>query len=161
VTVNDVVSAVQSQNVVVGGGAIGTEPAPGQRYQIPLRLLGQFKNASDAENIVVRGGDGGNLIRLRDVGHAELGSQTYASNAKINGKPSVALAVYQLPGSNALDVAKQVEARLEELKQSFPPGITVVPVHNTVSFIEESNNEVIKTLIEAIALVILVIFVFL
>jgi hydrophobic/amphiphilic exporter-1 (mainly G- bacteria), HAE1 family len=162
VTVGDVVSAVQSQNVVVGGGAIGTEPAPpGQRYQIPLKLQGQFKNASDAENIVIRSGTGGNLIRLKDVGRAELGSQTYSSDAKINGKPGVALAVYQLPGSNALDVAKQVEAKMEELKQSFPPGVTVAPVYDTVSFIEESNNEVIKTLIEAIALVILVIFVFL
>ena len=162
VTVGDVVSAVQSQNVVVGGGAIGTEPSPpGQRYQIPLKLQGQFKNVSEAENIVIRAASNGNIIRLKDVGRAELGSQNYASAAKINGKPGVALAIYQLPGSNALDVAKQIEARMEELKQSFPPGITVEPVYDTVRFIEESNNEVIYTLLEAIGLVILVIFVFL
>lgn len=162
VTVGDVVSAVQSQNAVVGGGAIGSEPAPqGQRYQIPLKLQGQFKNASEAENIVIKTGANGTLIKLRDVGHAELGSQTYTSAAKVNGKPGVALAVYQLPGSNALDVAKQVEAKIEELKQNFPPGITVEPVYDTVSFIEESNKEVILTLLEAVGLVILVIFVFL
>lgn len=162
VTVGDVVSAVQSQNVVVGGGAIGTEPSPpGQRYQIPLKLQGQFKSAADAENIVIRAESGGNLIRLKDVGYAELGSQTYSSKAKVNGKPGVALAVYQLPGSNALEVAKQVEAKMEELRQSFPPGITVEPVYDTVRFIEESNKEVILTLLEAIGLVILVIFVFL
>jgi hydrophobic/amphiphilic exporter-1 (mainly G- bacteria), HAE1 family len=162
VTVNDVVSAVQSQNVVVGGGAIGTEPTPpGQRYQIPIKLQGQFQNVSDAENIVIRSQSGGNLIKLKDVGHAELGSQSYSSNAKINGKPGVALVTYQLPGSNALDVAKQIEARIEELKQSLPPGITVVPVYDTVRFIEESNKEVIYTLLEAVGLVVLVIFIFL
>ncbi|MER3435466.1 MAG: hypothetical protein C4288_19210 [Leptolyngbya sp. ERB_1_1] len=161
-TVGDVVSAIQSQNVVVGGGAIGTEPSPkGQRYQIPLKLQGQFKTAAEAENIIVKSGDGSNLVRLKDVGHTELGAQNYTSDAKINGKPGVALAIYQLPGSNALDVAKQVEARMEELKQSFPPGVVAVPVYDTVSFIEESNKEVIQTLVEAIGLVILVIFIFL
>lgn len=162
VTVGDVVTAIQSQNVVVGGGAIGTEPAPkGQRYQIPLKLQGQFKNATEAENLVIKTATGGNIVRLRDVGHTELGSQTYSSAAKINGKPGVALAIYQLPGSNALEVAKQAQAKIEELKQSFPPGVTVEPVYDTVSFIEESNKEVLQTLVEAIALVVLVIFVFL
>jgi HAE1 family hydrophobic/amphiphilic exporter-1 len=162
VTINDVVSAVQSQNIVVGGGTIGAEPAPkGQQYQIPLKLQGQFTNVADAENIVVKTGNSGALIKLKDVGRAELGAQNYGSSTKINGKPGVALGVYQLPGSNALSVAKQVEAKIEELRQGFPPGITTQLVYDTVSFIEESNKEVIITLLEAIALVILVIFVFL
>ena len=162
VTVGDVVSAVQSQNAIAGGGTIGSEPSPpGQRYQIPIKLQGQIQNVTDAENIVVKSDTSGGLIKLKDVGHAELGAQNYSSAAKVNGKPGVALAIYQLPGSNALEVAKQVEARIEELKQSFPPGITVAPVYDTVSFIEESNKEVIVTLVEAIVLVILVIFVFL
>lgn len=161
VTVGDVVSAVQSQNAIAGGGAIGSEPSPsGQRYQIPIKLQGQIQSVKDAENIVVKSTNG-TLIKLRDVGHAELGAQSYASAAKVNGKPGVALAIYQLPDSNALDVARQVEAKMEELKQSFPPGIAAEPVYDTVSFIEESNKEVIYTLIEAIVLVILVIFVFL
>ncbi len=116
---------------------------------------------ADAENIVVKSGSNGTLIKLKDVGRAELGAQTYASSTRINGKPGVALGVYQLPGSNALDVAKQVEAKIEELRQSFPPGVTTELVYDTVSFIEESNKEVIITLIEAIVLVILVIFIFL
>ena len=162
VTINDVVNAVKSQNIVVGGGTIGAEPAPkGQQYQIPLKLQGQFKSVADAENIVVKTGDNGALIKLKDVGRAELGAQNYGSSTRINGKPGVALGVYQLPGSNALDVAKQVEAKIEELKQSFPPGITTELVYDTVSFIEESNKEVIITLVEAIVLVVLVIFVFL
>ena len=162
VTIEDVVSAVQSQNVVVGGGAIGAEPAPkGQLYQIPLQLQGQFKNVSDAENIVVKVASDGTQIKLRDVGQAELGAQSYASSAKINGKPGVALGVYQLPGSNALAVARQVAARMEELQQSFPPGLKTELVYDTVSFIEESNKEVIITLLEAVGLVILVIFLFL
>ncbi len=162
ITVPDVVSAVQSQNVVVGGGAIGSEPAPkGQRYQIPLKLQGQFRNVSEAENIVVKVGNNGSLIKLKDVGRAELGSQIYTSAAKINGKPGVALSVYQFPGSNALDVASQVQAKMQELEQSFPPGIKTEPVYDTVSFIEESNKEVIITLLEAVVLVIVVIFVFL
>ncbi|MBW4695735.1 MAG: efflux RND transporter permease subunit [Lyngbya sp. HA4199-MV5] len=162
IAINDVVSAIQAQNVVVGGGSIGSEPAPkGQQYQIPLKLQGQFKSVADAENIVIKVGSDGTQTKLKDVGRVELGAQSYSSSAKINGKPGVALGVYQLPGSNALDVAKQVAAKIEELKQSFPPGIETELVYDTVSFIEESNKEVIKTLIEAILLVILVIFIFL
>lgn len=162
ITINDVVSAVQAQNVVVGGGSIGAEPAPkGQQFQIPLKLQGQFKGVADAENIVIKVGSDGTQTKLKDVGRVELGAQSYSSSAKINGKPGVALGVYQLPGSNALDVARQVAAKMEELKQSFPPGIETKLVYDTVSFIEESNKEVLITLAEAIVLVILVIFVFL
>ncbi len=147
---------------MVGGGAIGSEPSPpGQRYQIPLKLQGQFTSVDDAENIVIKVGSDGTQTKLRDVGRAELGAQSYSVSAKINGKPGVALGVYQLPGSNALDVAKQVAAKMEDLKQSFPPGVTTKLVYDTVSFIEESNKEVIITLVEAIALVVLVIFIFL
>ena len=162
IAINDVVSAVQAQNVVVGGGSIGAEPSPkGQQYQIPLKLQGQFKSVADAENIVIKVGSDGTQTKLKDVGRVELGAQSYSSSAKINGKPGVALGVYQLPGSNALDVAKQVAAKMEELKQSFPPGIETQLVYDTVSFIEESNKEVIITLVEAVVLVILVIFIFL
>jgi len=162
VTISDVVSAVQSQNVVVGGGAIGAEPAPkGQQYQIPLKLNGMFEDVTQAENIVVKVGNNGTLVKLRDVGRAELGSQTYTSSAKINGKPGVAFGVYQQPGSNALDVAKQIAAKMQALEQNFPPGLKAELVYDTVSFIQESNKEVIITLLEAIVLVVLVIFVFL
>lgn len=162
VTINDVGTAIRSQNVVLGGGTIEAEPAPrGQQYQIPLNLQGQFTGVADAENIVIKTASNGLLIKLGDVDRAELGAQNYGSSTNINGKPGVALGVYQLPGSNALDVAKQVESRIEELKQSFPPGIAAELVYDTVSFIEESNKEVLITLLEAIGLVVLVSFIFL
>lgn len=162
VTVNDVVSAISSQNIVVGGGAIGAEPAPeGQRYQIPLKLQGMIESVNDAENIVINVADDGTQLKLKDVGRAELGSQSYISSAQINGKPGVAFGIYQLPGSNALDVAKQVEAKMQELQQDFPPGLQMELVYDTVGFIQESTKEVIITLAEAVGLVILVIFVFL
>jgi hydrophobic/amphiphilic exporter-1 (mainly G- bacteria), HAE1 family len=162
ITVEDVVSAIQSQNIVVGGGAIGAEPAPnGQQFQIPLVLDGQFKNVTDAENLVVKSGNDGTLIKLKDVGRVELGAQSYASSAKINGKNGVAFGIYQLPGSNALDVQKLVESRMAELQQNFPPGLEATPVYDTVGFIQESTKEVIITLLEAVGLVVLVIFIFL
>jgi HAE1 family hydrophobic/amphiphilic exporter-1 len=162
IAINDVTSAVQSQNLVVGGGAIGAEPAPkGQQYQIPLKLNGMFQSVAQAENMVVKVGSNGTLVRLKDVGRVELGAQTYSSGAKINGKPGVAFGVYQQPGSNALDVANQIAAKMQELEKAFPPGLKAELVYDTVSFIKESNKEVIITLAEAIVLVVLVIFVFL
>ncbi len=161
ITINDVVNAVKSQNTVVGGGSIGAEPAPkGQRYQIPLKLQGFFRNVAEAENIVVKVVNG-TQIKVKDVGRVELGAQTYSSSAKINGKPGVAFGIYQLPGSNALDVAKQVEAKIKDLEQNFPPGLKQELVYDTVGFIEESTKEVLITLIEAVGLVVLVIFIFL
>lgn len=162
VTVNDVIVAIQSQNLVVGGGAIGAEPAPqGQRYEIPLKLQGMIDSVEDAENLVISVANDGTQVKLKDVGRAELGSQSYSTSAQINGKPGVAFGIYQLPGSNALNVAKQVEAKMQELQQRFPPGLEVELVYDTVGFIKESTKEVIVTLAEAVGLVILVIFVFL
>lgn len=161
-TINDVIAAVRSQNIVLGGGAIGQEPVPqGQEYQIPLKLSGMFKSVADAENIVVKVANDGTMVRLRDVGRVELGAQTYGSSAKVNGKPGVGLAIYQLPGSNALDLAKQIEDKIQTLQANFPPGIKAEVVYDTVNFIQESTKEVIITLVEAILLVVLVIFVFL
>lgn len=161
-TINDVIAAVRSQNVVLGGGAIGQAPVPqGQEYQIPLKLNGMFKSAADAENIVVKVANDGTLVRMKDVGRVELGAQTYGSSAKVNGRPGVGLAIYQLPDSNALNLAKQIEAKIQTLQANFPPGMKAVVVYDTVNFIQESTKEVIITLVEAILLVVLVIFVFL
>lgn len=95
------------------------------------------------------------------MGRVELGALAYNSVAKVNGKPGVALNIYQLPGSNALSIEKLVKAKMEQLQQNFPPGLTVVPVYDTVSFIQESTKEAVITLLEAVVLVTLVIFVFL
>ncbi|BAY07619.1 efflux RND transporter permease subunit [Calothrix sp. NIES-2098] len=161
-TVADVATALRSQNILAGAGTIGQAPVPpGQTYEIPLRVNGQFKDASEFENLVIKAGSDGNLIKLRDVGRAELGSETYASNAKNNGKPAIGMAIYQSPGSNALDVAKNIEAQMDELSKDFPPGLKTQVVYDTVGFVQASLEEVVKTLAEAIALVVLVIFLFL
>ncbi len=161
-TVADVATALRSQNILAGAGTLGQAPVPpGQSYEIPLRVNGQFKDAAEFENLVINVGSNGDLIKLRDVGRAELGSETYASNARNNGKPAIGMAIYQSPGSNAIDVAKNVEAQMNELMKDFPPGLKTKIVYDTVGFVQASLEEVVKTLIEAIALVVLVIFVFL
>ncbi|BBD60089.1 transporter [Nostoc sp. HK-01] len=161
-TVADVATALRSQNILAGAGTLGQAPIPsGQSYEIPLRVNGQFKDATEFGNLVIKAGSNGNLIKLRDVGRAELGSETYASNARNNGKPAIGLAIYQSPGSNALDVAKNIEAQMDELIKDFPPGLKTQIVYDTVGFVQASLEEVIKTLVEAIALVVLVIFLFL
>lgn len=161
-TMTDVTTALQGQNVLASGGTLGQAPVPsGQTYEIPLRVKGQFADASQFENLVIRAGNGGDLVRLRDVGHAELGSQTYSSNARNNGKPAVGLAIYQAPGSNALNVSKQVQAQMSTIMQDFPPGMKANVVYDTVTFVQTSIEEVLKTLAEAIVLVVLVIFLFL
>lgn len=161
-TINEVISAVKSQNVVLGGGSIGGSPVPvGQDYQIPLKLDGMFKGVADAENLVIKTSSNGTLIRLKDVGRVELGAQSYGSYGSVNGKPGIGMVIYQLPGSNAVDLAAKIESTLQELEADFPPGLKAEIVYDTVSFIRESTKEVIVTLLEAIFLVILVIFVFL
>ncbi|WP_445633501.1 RND transporter, hydrophobe/amphiphile efflux-1 family protein [Nostoc sp. DSM 114161] len=161
-TVADVATALRSQNILAGAGTLGQAPIPpGQSYEIPLRVNGQFKDASEFGNLVIKAGSNGDLIKLQDVGRAELGSETYASNARNNGKPAIGLAIYQSPGSNALDVARNIEAQMDELVKEFPPGLKTQIVYDTVGFVQASLEEVVKTLVEAIALVVLVIFLFL
>ncbi|BAY44485.1 transporter [Scytonema sp. HK-05] len=161
-TVTDVATALRSQNILAGAGTLGQQPVPpGQSYEIPLRVNGQFKNASEFENLVIKVGSNGDLIKLKDVGRAELGSETYASNARNNGKPAIGIAIYQLPGSNALDVARNVQAQMNDLMKEFPPGLKAQIVYDTVGFVQASLEEVVKTLVEAIALVVLVIYLFL
>ncbi|OUL35802.1 efflux RND transporter permease subunit [Nostoc sp. 106C] len=161
-TVADVSTALRSQNILAGAGTLGQAPIPpGQSYEIPLRVNGQFQNAAQFDNLVIKAGSNGDLIKLRDVGYAELGSETYASNARNNGKPAIGLAIYQSPGSNALDVARNIEAQMNDLIKDFPPGLKTQIVYDTVGFVQASLEEVVKTLVEAIALVVLVIFLFL
>jgi HAE1 family hydrophobic/amphiphilic exporter-1 len=161
-TVLDVSTALKSQNVVVGAGSVGQEPVPdGQRYELPIRIQGRLQSAAEFENLVIKTLADGTLVRLRDVGYAELGAENYISNAKVNGQPGVGIAIYQLPGSNALDVGANVKAAVDELSQAFPPGLTAAIVYDTTEFIQVSIKEVFITLLQAIGLVILVIFIFL
>src|SRR5207237_1289498 len=157
----DVIRAVQAQNVQVAAGQIGQPPTPaGQTSQYIITTLGRLENSDQFANIVLKNTDA-SLVYLKDVANIEFGAQSYDQTCTLDGKPSVALSVYQLPGSNALDVATRVKERMKQLRDRFPPGIDYAIVYDTTPFITESIAEVRETLIDAIVLVAVVILVFL
>ncbi len=161
-TAQDVVNALNEQNLQVGAGQIGQPPtADGQMYQIDLRAVGRLKESTEFEDIVLKANNDGTTVKLRDVGRAELGAEDYSSFLRFSGKDAVGLGVQQIPGSNALDVVTAVKAELGKLSKKFPPGMTYKFGYDPMLFVEESRKEVVQTLLEAIALVIIVIFVFL
>lgn len=161
-TPGDVVAALQEQNMQVGGGSVGAPPSDnGQAYQYTLRLPGRLEEVSEFENLVIKVGEGGSLVRLREVGRAELGAEDYSFDAKTQGKLAAGLLVYQLPGSNALEVAQAVRDRMAELQTSFPPGYRAELVFDTTDFVRVSLQEVLTTLALAIFLVLLILFIFL
>lgn len=161
-TAQDVSTALREQNIQVGAGKIGQSPAPAdQRYEIPLQATGRFQSAAEFEDMVLKVGDDGNLVKLRDVGRAELGAENYEVVATFKGQPAVGIVIYQLPGSNALETANQVKGTIAELSQSFPPGLQYDVAYDTTLFVSASLKEVVMTLLQAISLVILIIFIFL
>jgi HAE1 family hydrophobic/amphiphilic exporter-1 len=162
ITAGDVVSALREQNVQVAAGAIGQAPAPsGQMYQLSVRAVGRLREPAEFDNIILKSGEGAALVRLKDVGRAELGAETYSSQLRFQGREAVGFGVIQLPTANALDVEHAVSAEMERLAGQFPPGMRYLVSFNTTDVVEESIAEVLWTLAEAIALVVLVIFVFL
>ncbi len=161
-TAGDVVSALQEQNVNVAAGSVGEAPArTGQTYQMSVRAAGRLREASEFEDIIVKAGGDGSLVRLSDVGAAELGAETYSSVLRYQGVEALGFAVIGLPTANALDVKEGVTAELTRLADSFPPGLEYSIAFDTTTVVEESIAEVMKTLAEAIGLVVLVMFVFL
>src|SRR6476659_3546335 len=161
-TAGDVVKALQEQNVQVAAGSVGDAPAvPGQTYQISVRAEGRLADASQFNDIIVKSSGVTSLVRLSDVGRAELGAESYASSLRFQGIDAVGFAVVQLPSANALEVDRLVRAELLRLSKSFPPGLKYQVAFNTTQVVDESIKEVRKTLIEAIALVVLVMFLFL
>src|SRR5580704_1418181 len=168
-TAVDVVSAVQNQNVQVAAGNVGQQPVPaGQIFQLPMDALGRLDTERQFGDIILKAGQpgtGGNpsspVVRVRDVAKVEMGAQSYDQNCRLDGEPSAIIAVFQLPGSNALDVAKRVKTRMEELKARFPPGLDYRIVYDTTPFITQSIDEVVHTLIEAVFLVAIVVLFFL
>ncbi len=157
----DVINAVTAQNIQVAAGQIGQPPTPsGQVFQYTMTTLGRLESADQFGDIVVKSNNG-SLVYLRDVANIELQAQSSDQTCTLNGKPSVALSVYQLPGSNALQVAERVKDRINELKRYFPPGVTAEAVYDTTPFINESISEVFETLIDAVVLVAAVVLVFL
>ncbi len=161
-TAGDVVQALREQNVQVAAGSLGQAPAPaGQMYQLSVRAIGRLREASEFDNIILKSGADGSLVRLKDVGRAELGAETYSAQLRFQGVEAVGFGVIQLPTANALDVERAVTAEMDRLAAQFPPGMRYLVAFNTTDVVEESIREVLKTLAEAIALVVLVIFVFL
>ncbi len=161
-TVTDLTNAVQQQSAVNPAGQIGAEPAPkGQQFTYAVRAPGRLVNPDDFGKIIVRQNPDGSTVRLKDVSRIELGSLVYQQIGRYNGKPSVIIAVYQAPGSNALAVAKQVKEQMEDLKSRFPNDLEYVVAMDTTLPITEGMKEILTTLMEALVLVIIVVFLFL
>jgi HAE1 family hydrophobic/amphiphilic exporter-1 len=161
-TSGDIVQALREQNVQVSGGSIGAPPNDsGSAFQYTVTTQGRFDDARDFRYIIVKATEDGRLITLRDVARIELGAKDYITNSYLNGKNAVALGIFQRPGTNALAAAEEIQATIADLSKDFPPGLTYDIVYNPTEFIAESINEVYKTILEAIALVVIVIIVFL
>ncbi len=161
-TATDAVSALQEQNVDVAAGQVGQPPIKaGQEFQISVRAIGRLTEASQFENIILKTNSDGTLVRLKDVGRAELGAEDYSSDLMFNGREAVGIGVTQLSSANALEVDRLVIAELDRLSTHFPPGMKYQNAFDTTEAVSESIRDVLTTLIEAIVLVILVIFIFL
>ena len=161
-TSDDIVAAISQQNVQVAAGQIGQPPVPsGQVFQYTMTTLGRLSSVQQFEDMVVYADPQGRLIRLGDVANVELGAMSYNQTCTLDGQPSVALSVYQLPGSNALQVAERVKNHMADLQKRFPPGMGYKVVYDTTPFINESINEVYNTLLDAILLVAAVVLLFL
>jgi multidrug efflux pump len=158
----DVVAAIQEQNAQVAAGSIGQEPTPGrQESQITLNTLGRLTDAEQFDNIVIKRGSEGRLTRIKDIGRVELGAKNEDTGVRLDGRPTVFLAIFQMPDANALELHERVLAKMEELKQFFPEGVDYEIGFDTTPYTSESINEVGKTLRDAIMLVAVVVLLFL
>jgi HAE1 family hydrophobic/amphiphilic exporter-1 len=161
-TGTDVVEALRAQNVQISGGALGQQPAPADNaQQAIITTQGRFEDARQFRNVIVKNTTDGRLVRLQDVARIELGAKEYNNRSYLDGQTAIALGVFQRPGTNALDTAAAVIQRMNELQKEFPPGLEYTIIYNPTEFIDESLQEVYKTLIEAIVLVALVVLIFL
>lgn len=161
-TAEDVINALNEQNVQASAGRIGQQPtSEEQRYQIDLRAVSRLRDASEFETLVIAAGENGSLVELKDVGRVELGAENYDTFLRFRGNEAVGLGVYQVPGSNALDVARAVKAEMARLAENFPTGMQYDIGFDTTNYVEQSLSEVILTLVQAVLLVVLIIFVFL
>ncbi len=160
-TAADVTNALSEQNVEIPAGQVGQPPSdPKQAYQIPVRVIGRLSEPSQFNNIILKSTPGG-IVQVKDVGRAELGAETYATDLRYNGQDAIGVGVQQLTNANALEVDRLAKAALDELAKSFPPGIAYVIPFDTTTVVGDSIREVVSTLGEAIIIVIVVIFLFL
>ncbi|MGB8720043.1 MAG: efflux RND transporter permease subunit, partial [Desulfobacterales bacterium] len=161
-TVPEIVDAIRKQNTVNPAGQVGAEPAPeGIDYTYAIRAQGRLETPEEFAQIVLRANPDGSLVRLRDVGRIELGSQNYSMVGRMNGKPAAVLALYQLPGTNAIAAVDGVTRLMEEVKQSFPEDLEYTIALDTTQSVREDIKEILRTLVEALVLVIIVVFIFL
>lgn len=161
-TTSDVIAAIREQNRQAAAGTIGAQPsAQGNPFQLLIKVRGRLESIEEFNDIIVRVGDNGAITRLKDVARVELGASSYALRSLLNNKPAAAVAIFQSPGSNAIQLSDDVRARMEELKQSFPEGIDYDIVYDPTIFVRGSIEAVVKTLLEAVLLVVIVVVLFL
>ena len=161
-TATDVADAVSDQNRQVAAGAIGQRPIPpGQQFQYTINTLGRLSDVSDFENIIVRTLPDGSIVRVKDVASVDLGAEDYGTDSFLDGKDAIGIGIFQLPGANALDLAKKARAAMAKLSQNFPDGVEYEIIYDPTQFITESIREVLKTLVQAFVLVFIVVFIFL
>lgn len=161
-TAGDVVGAMREQNVQISGGGLGQPPVDmGNAFQFTVTTQGRFERPDQFENIIVKNDGEGRLVRLSDVVRVELGAQSYVNNSYLNNKKAVAIAIFQRPGTNALQTSDDIIATMDRLAKDFPTGLAYEVVYNPTEFISESITAVYHTIIEAILLVVIVIIVFL
>ena len=162
ITIPEIVTAVQQQNTVNPSGQVGGEPIPpGQEFTYAVRSQGRLENEKEFGNIVIRANPDGSLVRVKDVGRIELGAQSYSMIGRLNGKPAALIALYQLPGTNAIESADGAKKVMADLKERFPADLDYVVALDTTLAVTEGIKEIVKTLYEALILVIIVVFIFL
>jgi HAE1 family hydrophobic/amphiphilic exporter-1 len=162
ITVNEVLDAVAKQNTVNPSGQIGGEPSPpGQEFTYAVQAQGRLKSPEEFAEIVVRTNSDGSVVRMKDLARVELGSQNYAQIARFNGSPAAVIAIYQLPESNAIDTFNHAKALMDEMKARFPNDLDYTVSLNTTMAVTEGIHEILVTLVEALLLVLLVVYVFL
>ena len=162
ITVTEILNAIKAQNTVNPAGQIGAEPVPpGQEFTYSVRAQGRLQSEEEFANIVIRANPDGSMVRLKDVARIQLGAQMYNILGRMNGNPSAIIAVYQLPGSNAIDTMDAATKLMEEMKARFPQDLDYVISLDTTRSVREGVKEIVRTLFEALALVIIVVYIFL
>ena len=160
-TASDVITAIREQNVQVAAGAIGAPPSNQSQFQLQLNVKGRLSDEQQFRDIIIKTGAEGEIVRVGDVGRVEMGAQTYSMRSLLDNKDAVAIPIFQAPNSNALQLSNDVRAKMEELKKDFPAGVDYTIVYDPTVFVRQSIEAVIHTLLEAVALVVLVVILFL
>ena len=160
-TASDVIAAIREQNVQVAAGAIGAPPSNQSQFQLQLNVKGRLSDEQQFRDIIIKTGGEGEIVRVGDVGRVEMGAQTYSIRSLLDNKDAVAIPIFQAPNSNALQLSNDVRAKMEELKKDFPAGVDYTIVYDPTVFVRQSIEAVIHTLLEAVALVVLVVILFL